>query len=180
MESGSYAVVAYLNGALAGFVESLRSRLAPEQTLVRPHLTLLSPRALEIPREKLISAFKRICYNAQPVAISLDEVQAFVPVTSTVYLQIHQGSDRICDLHQRLNQYGFRAEEAWPYVPHVTLATLADHAVALQVLQEARMLWSRYSGPREFMVKELTLVRESVPGRWDDLDTVALASTVAP
>ncbi len=177
MEPASYAVVAYINGPLASFVESLRSRLTPEQAHVRPHLTLLAPRMLETPRDKLLAALKRICYKAEPVHISLGQVEAFVPVTSTVYLRVQQGASQIGNLHQQLNQYGFRAEEPWNYVPHITLAKLADDASALKAAEEAQAQWARYSDARDFLVKELTLVREFAPDKWDDLAKVPLAAT---
>ncbi|HZR27577.1 MAG TPA: 2'-5' RNA ligase family protein [Terriglobales bacterium] len=178
MEPASYAVVAYINGPLAAFVESLRSRLTPEQAHVRPHLTLLAPRVLETPRDKLLAALKRICYKAEPVRISLGRVEAFVPSTSTVYLQVQQGASQISSLHQRLNQYGFRAEEPWAYVPHITLAKLADNAAALKAVEEAQEQWAHYSGARDFLVKELTLVREFAPDKWDDLARVPLAANL--
>ena len=178
MEPASYAVVAYINGPLASFVESLRSRLTPEQAHVRPHLTLLAPRVLETPRDKLLAALKRICYKAEPVRISLGQVEAFVPATSTVYLSVQQGASQISNLHQQLNQYGFRAEESWAYVPHVTLAKFADDAAALKAAEEAQAQWSRYADARDFLVKELTLVREFAPDKWDDLAKVPLAANV--
>src|SRR5215471_20273013 len=146
MHPARYAVVNYLNGPLAHFVEGLRSRLAPEQAQMRAHLTLLSPRVLEAPSEKLLSALKRICYEAQPLQISLGEVKSFVPTTSTVYLGLNDGARQVCDLHQQLNQYGFRAEDPWAYVPHITLAKLAEDKAAKAAFEEARKQWSSYDG----------------------------------
>ena len=67
MTSGCYAVVAYLSGPLAEFVQGLRSQLVPREAHVRPHLTLLAPRVLESPPEKLHSALQRICYKEPPL-----------------------------------------------------------------------------------------------------------------
>lgn len=176
MISGTYAVVAYLRGPLADFVQGLRRQLAPKQGAVRPHLTLLSPRVLEAPPEKLHSALKRICYRAVPVRVSLGGVESFVPATSTVYLRVEEGAGLVSELQRRLNQYGFRAEDSWPYVPHVTLAKLADDAAAAEAAEEARRQWLLYGGVREFLMEKLTLVREVAPDQWDDLATVALGS----
>ncbi len=175
MTSGCYAVVAYLSGPLAEFVQGLRSQLVPREAHVRPHLTLLAPRVLESPPEKLHSALQRICYKEPPLRVSFGEVESFVPSTSTVYLRIHEGADELRHLHQRLNQYGFRAEESWPYVPHVTLAKLEDDRAALEAMKEGQRQWSLYAGMREFRIEKLTLVREVTPDFWDDLATVVLA-----
>ena len=175
MTSGCYAVVAYLSGPLAEFVQGLRSQLVPREAHVRPHLTLLAPRVLESPPEKLHSALQRICYKEPPLRVSFGEVESFVPSTSTVYLRIHEGADELRHLHQRLNQYGFRAEESWPYVAHVTLAKLEDDRAALEAMKEGQRQWSLYAGMREFRIEKLTLVREVTPDFWDDLATVVLA-----
>ena len=177
MLPGSYAVVTYMTGPLAKFVEDLRHGLAPEQSRVRAHLTLLSPRVLESPREKLLAAVKRACYKIQPVCISLGQVETFVPATSTIYLTLDQGARQIRDLRHELNQYDLRAEEPWPFVPHITVGKFNDDAAATKALEEARRQWSRYTGPRDFLVKQLTLVREAPPNRWDDLAAFALGST---
>ncbi len=174
MTSGCYAVVAYLSGPLAEFVQGLRSQLVPREAHVRPHLTLLAPRVLESPPEKLHSALQRICYKEPPLRVSFGEVESFVPSTSTVYLRIHEGAGELCHLHQRLNQYGFRAEESWPYVAHVTLAKLEDDRAALEAMKEGQRQWSLYAGMREFRIEKLTLVREVTPDLWDDLATVVL------
>jgi hypothetical protein len=83
------------------------------------------------------------------------------------------------DLRRELNQYDLRAEELWPYVPHITLATFADHAAADAAMDRAQRAWSLYTGPREFLVNQLTLVREAPPNRWDDLGTFALSSATS-
>lgn len=176
MHPARYAVVTYLNGPLAHFVEGLRSQLTPEQEHMRAHLTLLSPRVLEVPSEKLVSALGRICYKIQPMQVSLGEVESFVPTTSTVYLGLNGGAKQVCDLHEQLNQYGFRADDPWAYVPHVTLAKLAEDKAAEAALKEARKQWSVYDGARQFMVKDLLLVREVAPDQWNDLAKVTLPS----
>lgn len=180
MQPGSYAVVTYITGPLAKFVEGLRHDLAPEQSRVRAHLTLLSPRVLESPREKLLAAVKRACYKSLPVRISLGRVETFAPATSTIYVAVDEGAREIRDLRQELNQYDLRAEEPWPFVPHITLARLSDDAAATKALEEAQRQWSRYAGPRDFLVKQLTLVREAPPNRWDDLATFALGAPALP
>jgi 2'-5' RNA ligase len=176
MQPPRYAVVTYLHGPLANFVEDLRRQLAPEQAHMRAHLTLLSPRVLESPPEKLLSALNRICYKIESVQVALGQVETFLPVTSTVYLGLHEGARQVCDLHQRLNQYGLRAEDPWAYVPHVTLAKFDEEAVAQKALEGTRRQWSSYAGARDFPVKELTLVRETEHERWNDLAKVALPS----
>jgi 2'-5' RNA ligase len=180
MISGTYAVVGYLNGALAEFVQGLRELLAPEQAHIRPHLTLLAPRVLESPPEKLHSALKRICYDVPSVKLTLGEVESFTPATSTVYLGVGDRAGELRDLHQRLNQYGFRADETWPFVPHITLAKLEGHGAVADVLEEAGRAWQKYPGAREFVMDKLTVVREVSPDLWNDLATVPLPSAGLP
>lgn len=179
MYSGSYAVVAYITGPLGRFVEGLRHNLTPEEPRKRAHLTLLSPRILESPREKLLAAVRRACYKSGPVKISVGDVESFVPSSSTIYLPVIEGAGEVSDLRRELNQYDLRAEDPWPYVPHITLATLADDAAVDGAMGRAQREWSAYTGPREFLVSQLTLVREAPPHRWDDLGTFALGSSAS-
>jgi len=179
MYSGSYAVVAYITGPLGRFVEEFRRSIAPEEPRTPTHLTLLSPRVLESPREKLLAAVRRACYKSEPVRITLGEVESFVPSSSTIYLPVREGAGEISDLRRELNQYDLRAEELWPYVPHITLATFADHSAADAAMERAQRAWSVYTGPREFLVNQLTLVREAPPNRWDDLGTFALGTAAS-
>ena len=176
MYSGSYAVVTYITGPLARFAEELRHSLSPDEPRMRAHLTLLSPRILESPREKLVAAVKRACYKSEPIKISLGRVESFVPKSSAIYLPVREGAGEISELRRELNQYDLRAEEPWPYVPHITLATFADPAAPDNAMQRAQREWSVYTGPREFLVNQLTLVREAPPNRWDDLGTFALGA----
>src|SRR5260370_1613264 len=114
MTSGCYAVVAYLSGPLAEFVQGLRSQLVPREAHVRPHLTLLAPRVLESPPEKLHSALQRICYKEPPLRVSFGEVETFVPSTSTAYLRIHEAPVELPHLPPPLNPYDFPPLESCP------------------------------------------------------------------
>ena len=176
MYSGSYAVVAYITGPLAGFVEDVRSRFTPEEPRMRAHLTLLLPRTLESPREKLLAAVRRACYKSVPGRVCLGPVESFVPATSTIYLSVQEGAKAVRELRRELNQYDLRADEPWPFVPHVTLARFRDNTAAESAMPQVQQEWSAYAGPREFMVTQLTLVREGSGNRWDDLGTFALGS----
>ena len=172
-----YAVVCYLTGALAKFAESLRAQLAPQQSHLRAHITLLPPRLLKTsaagsPAE-CAKALRSTGSHLAPLRISLDRAESFLPLHSTVYLRVNHGARHLRSIYETLNCGDLAADDPWPYVPHLTLATLPDASQTRAALAQAEQHWQRYQGEREFMLAEMTLVREDTPERWTDLETIS-------
>lgn len=190
MEARQYAVVSYLTGPLAEFAERLRAELAPDQAHLLAHITALHPRplaeessvatgtltdrALSESELAACAIVDQVCAQLAPIRISLGEVLTFAPAHPTVYVPVEDGARHLRYLNSLLKAEPFNSPDAWEYVPHLTLATLADIAATARASQIAAEHWGAYRGPREFLIEELSLVREDSPDHWLDLHTAPL------
>ena len=190
MEARQYAVVSYLNGPLAEFAERLRARLTPGQAHLRAHITMLHPRLLAVGPAVSAPQVKNLAFteheiaacaivdraSAQlaPIRVSLGDIATFAPAHPTVYLPVEDGARHLRYLNSLLKVGVLDSPEPWEYVPHLTLATLADNAAAFCASQVAAAAWQDYRGPRAALIEELSLVREESPDRWLDLHNANL------
>jgi len=170
MHSASFAVVAYLDRELAQFLNEFRAAATPHDRHLRPHLTLLPPRSLQISDADCLAAFNKQTFQA--IKIEMGEVSCFMPLSPTVYLDLRSGHEQLSMLNHQLGAGVLAGKADWPYVPHLTLARLPDNAAASHVMEQARRRWRDYQGTRSFSVAELTLVREAEPGVWIDLASI--------
>ena len=179
MES-SCAVVAYLPGRLAEFVDHLRQRFNPACAAWLPHVTILPRRPLHTTPEEALATIREKCLSLEPFAVSLDCVSTFWPVTGVVYLSFAAGSQRLIALHDALNHGCLEREEPFPFVPHVTVAQELDEASAQAVLEEVSRAWSHYEGETSFRIELLSFVQQAPENRWVDLVPIPLGSLLAP
>ena len=173
MHSSSYAVVAYLTGDLGKFVGDFRAAVTPHDRHLRPHLTALSPRKLQISDADAVKSFQRNAFQA--IKLEAGDVCTFRPLSPTIYLDLRNGQQQLWGLSNQLGVPPLAGKPDWPFVPHLTLAKLDDFKDVPRVLQHARDRWRDYQGTRSFSVTELTLVRESGPGVWLDLASIHAA-----
>src|SRR5579864_1740921 len=169
-----YAVVAYLGGELARFAERLRAQLAPEQSHLRAHITLLPPRPLIASEPFAVQELKTRCLDLGPVRISVDRVETFLPLHPTVYLRVLHGARHLRSIYESLNAGALAAVDPWPYLPHLTLATLPDSARTEIAFTNSAARWNEYAGDREFLLREAAFVREESPDRWVDIESFGL------
>jgi 2'-5' RNA ligase len=108
-------------------------------------------------------------------------MQTFVPTTPTVYIRVAYGAARMQELHDQLNKQALAFAEEWPYIPHLTIAKMADQSAAEKALGTSRERWRQFPGSRRFLFDRLTFVREDSPNCWVDLAPVPLGgSLVSP
>jgi|DewCreStandDraft_4_1066084.scaffolds.fasta_scaffold52776_2 2'-5' RNA ligase len=167
--AGFYAVVAYIPEPLGGFLSALRSDLVPGCTL-RSHLTILPPRRLTAPQDALVSELARLSKEIPSFEASLGDVEVF-DSTGVIYLSLASGRQAVEHAHRVLNHGLFFAEDFFPFHPHVTIAQNLGALPFNEVLAEARRRWQECRHPRQFVVGELTLVRNVSPSLWEDLAT---------
>jgi 2'-5' RNA ligase len=163
-------VVAYLEGDLGKFVGGFRSAVSPQHTHLRPHITSLSPRKLQISDADAVRSFKKKAFKA--IQVELGNVCSFRPLSPTIYLDLRRGQQQLWEIYGQLAEPPFAGKPDWPFVPHITLAKLDDFKDVARVFQHARDRWRDYQGTRDFSVIELTLVRESGPDNWTDLASI--------
>lgn len=175
-----YAVVAYVTTTLGRFIEDLRREVHPEQAHLGAHLSILPPRRLSGPEEAARTLLEQLCRDAQPFEVVLGEVESFAPVTPTVFIQVAHGGYRMRELHDKLHTGVLQGEEQWPYMPHLTIAKVADMARADQVRQVAERRWAEFAGSRRVLIEQLVFVREGENEHWVDVAPVRLGAQAVP
>jgi 2'-5' RNA ligase len=178
MPSLRYALVAYVKSPVGEFVENLRRELHPDLPHLAAHLTFLPPRPLQGTESTALHLLARICGRVEPFGVTLGEMESFVPTTFTVYIRVDHGASRLEELHNQLNTQALAFAEEWPYVPHLTVGTMATERAAEQALDLARRRWREYPGSRRILLERLTFVREDAPNYWIDLAPVPLGGTL--
>jgi 2'-5' RNA ligase len=176
MQTGRYALVAYLKSPAGEFVENLRRELHPDLPHMPAHLTILPPRPLRGSESSALQILERICGQEEPFEVSLGPVETFIPVTPTVFIRIDNAAGRMSELHRKLNTAELQFSEEWPYIPHLTIVKMASEPPAQAAFEIARQRWQHYSGSRRILLERLTFVREDSPNCWVDLAPVQLGS----
>jgi len=164
-----YALVAYVKTPVGEFVERLRGELHPALSHLPSHLTVLPPRRLQGTEEEARQVVESVCRQASPFEVVMGEVETFLPVTPTVFIRVAHAAYRLRELHDQLNNNALRAEEPWPYMPHLTIVKMADEKQAEQAYRLARDRWAEFAGSRRVPVQDLTFVREDKLNCWVDL-----------
>ena len=179
MGEGTYSLVAYLPERLGEFVDDLRRRLNPNFAAWLAHVSILPPRPLQATPEETLALLREKCLWLDPFEAGVNGVSTFWPVNSVVYLSFSAGIQRLVELHDTLHCGGPAHSEAYPYVPHITVAQELDEAATQAVLEEVSREWSRYKGELTFRVESLSLVRQDSGNRWIDLAPVSLGGRLA-
>jgi 2'-5' RNA ligase len=174
MERPRYALVAYVKSPPGEFVENLRRELHPDLPHLAAHLTILPPRPLQASEAAALQILERICGEEESFEVSLGDVGTFSPVTPTIFIRIDGASNRMRELHQKLNIDGLQFAEEWPYIPHLTIAKMGAEQAARVAFETARQRWQDYPGSRRISLEKLTFVREESPNCWIDLAPVHL------
>lgn len=167
---GDVAVIAYLPGDLARFLRSLTERLAPASPHPRPHLTVLPPRPAAS-LEAMLHLLHVTAREEPPFYIRMGGLATFMPVSEVLYLELDHGHEDARRLYQRLLQVfpSDAPRERFQFHPHITLAYALPAGEVTRLLPAFKEEWARYPGPREAPLRDLTLVRMSAPGHWDDV-----------
>ena len=173
-----YALVAYVRSSVGHFVEELRRELHPELPHMAAHVTILPPRSLEGGESAALEYLEEACSRVVPFDAELGEVETFLPVTPTVFIQVKRAAYRLSELHDQLCAQGLLlCKEEWPYMPHLTIVKMEREEQAREAFEIARERWARFPNSRTLHVSELMFVREQ-DGVWQDLATVPLGRSL--
>ena len=173
----SYAVVAYLKGELAQFVENLRREVHPEHAHLPAHITVLPPRPLAGSEGDAVEWMVEQCASVPPFDVVMGDVESFIPTTPTVFIRVAHAAYRIRELHDRLNSGPFAYKEELLFMPHLTIAKLETIEKARQVQEISRDRWDRYEGAHCARIEHLSFVRGH-DALWTDLAPVTLKQKV--
>lgn len=180
MEPQQYAIVAYLRDPVGEFVEGLRSEVHPKHAHLPAHISILPPRPLLGTETKALEIIEDVCQAVAPFQVRLGEVATFLPLTPTVFIRVAHAGYRLRELHDRLNVGPLHADEAWAYMPHLTIAKMDTPEESSLVYEIGTARWEEYRGDRNVAIDELTFVRQSGPDQWLDLAPVPLGRRLAP
>ena len=172
-----FALVSYIPGRLAVFLDRLRYELKPGCVL-RSHVTILPPRPVDLNIDESIRQIKAEGEDSHPFTVALGSVEIF-PKSNVIYLSIRRGEHELHALNENLNSGQLEYDGPFPYHPHITLAQDLTRDEAEALAKIARKRWASYDGPRAFSVDELSFVRSVKTGVWQDLAYVDLAQPVS-
>ena len=173
-----YAVVAYVHGPLADFVNDLRGELTPGCPH-RAHVTVLPPRQLNVPEHQALDACHELLDDVLPFPLTLSKVSLF-PQTHVIKLELSGGdTSRLRALHDSLNRGPLYQEERFPYTPHITLCMNGVSENTDEMLGRARKRWAEFGGSATIWVDSLTLVRQRADETWTDVAEIELNRSVA-
>ena len=138
--TNSFAVVSYMDGDLARFVDDFRSEFTPGCPH-RAHITVLPPRPLEVAPERAVEECGQILSCFHPFWVEIAGVDLFEE-TQVVKLNVGRGASELRTLHDILNTGPFEHVESYAYTPHMTLSMqIADRT--LGCLAKAKTRWGR-------------------------------------
>jgi len=172
-----HAVVAYVAGPIARFVDRLRDDLVPG-TGHHAHISILPPRPLACSIEAATEFATRLVAQFEPFEVQIAEVRVF-DSTQVIYLSVTKGSAELSSMHGVLNTGLLACQEPFEYVPHVTLGQQLRPDTFQQCLELARRRWAEFGPPPPLRIDTLTLVQQRADGAWHDLAELALGRVPA-
>ncbi|ASN06437.1 YjcG family protein [Virgibacillus necropolis] len=126
-----YGIVIFPSKPIQDKANALRKRYDPHYSLIPPHITLIE--AFEADDEtvhQLIPELRAIADETAPLAININKVSTFAPVTNTIYMKV-EASQAIIDLYEKLQSSNLPANKEYSFVPHITVAQkLSDQEYA--------------------------------------------------
>ena len=167
-----FAVVAYVTGPLAEFVNGLRGELTPGCPH-QAHITILPPRSLDVPVEEAASQMRSILERFEAFDVVADGVSVF-PGTHVLKLTINQGRNELRTLHDILNTGPFAQKENYPYVPHITLCMDIPENKVVELAQMATERWQEFGGAARLSIDSLTFVQQRENETWADLEEIPI------
>ncbi len=167
-----FAVVAYVSGPLAEFVNGLRCELTPGCPHLA-HITVLPPRSLDISAREGVDQMRPILERFEPFEVVADGVSVF-PGTHVLKLTINQGRNELRTLHDILNTGPFDRQENYPYVPHITLCMGIPEDRVVEFAGLATSRWQEFGGEARLFVDALTFVQQREDETWADLEEMPI------
>lgn len=117
-----YGIVLFPPRNIQDLANSYRKRYDPHYSLVPPHITLKSPFELgERDLDDVTRHLQEVASTTPAFQIEFHKVSTFHPTTNVIYLAVNNEA-HVRRLHEQCNQGILYDEEAFKYVPHLTIA----------------------------------------------------------
>jgi 2'-5' RNA ligase len=162
----SFAVVNYVRGPLADFLDRLRAELVTGCD-IHAHVTILPPRPVPDPAAAIELITSRVP-EFHAFVIEGTNIRVF-PETNVIYTDIGMGRSELIAMHSALNIDGLHFNEPYVYHPHLTLAQGLEPGTVAQLLELANRRWREFRHSRTFVVDSLTFVQNTIDNTWVDL-----------
>lgn len=163
----SFALVTYIPGPLAGFLDRLRQELVPN-CFLRAHVTTLPPRPISSTPEVAWERIRTLTQQLAPFDIQLGGVEVF-PASDVIYIQVGAGSEVLKQMHDAMNVDPLEYREEFPYHPHITLAQHLKPDEVDELVQVARDRWAECPFPKTFRADRVVFVQNTRRDEWLDL-----------
>ncbi len=173
----SFAIVAYLAGPVAPFVNRLREDLAPG-TGQNAHITILPPRPLDCPVSEAVEFARQRLASLEPLEVRLGAVEVF-DGTQVIHISVAEGAAELVAWHDLLNGGCFEQTEMFDYAPHVTLAQQLPPESVGRCRELSQRRWQEFAPAPRMRIETLTLVEQRGDGGWEDLAELALGRVAA-
>ena len=152
-----FALVGYISGSLAVFLDLLRLELAPACN-PRAHVTVVPPLPIDHDLKEVEGIIEEATQSFPPFKVELGEIEIF-PVSNVIYLSLRHGERELRHLHAKLNRGPLADVGPFCYHPHITIAQGLEPGSVAGLSRIARERWAQYGGPREFPVEILSSYR---------------------
>jgi 2'-5' RNA ligase len=173
---GQFALVAYIPGPLAGFLDELRLELTPGCD-PHAHVTILPPRPV---CEELRSAIHFISEEVKivpPFEVELGHVEVFEK-SRVIYISLSRGTQELRQMYNLLNRGCLEFGEHFPFHPHITIGQNISAEDFEARVTRARDEWAAWRGPRRFTVSVLSFVQHVAPTIWADVAAIPMGVAV--
>jgi 2'-5' RNA ligase len=152
-------------------IDGLRRALADTaRATVVPHITLVSPinvHADDLPL--VVDEMKAAAATVRPFTVTLGPPVTFHPVTPVVYLAV-DNVEPINALHDALGAGVLERDDAYPFVPHVTIASEME----LDRIPFSLQALANFQIDVTFNAVDLLEDRAPGPKRWNSIATIRL------
>ncbi|WP_407271018.1 YjcG family protein [Radiobacillus sp. PE A8.2] len=117
-----YGIVIFPSKQLQDEANSYRMRYDPHYALIPPHVTLKEPfEANEDDLKQIIPDLRNIAKETKPFPLTVKKVSSFFPVTNTIYMKV-EPIEALLDVNERLHSGKLPKDQAFAFVPHITIA----------------------------------------------------------
>jgi 2'-5' RNA ligase len=127
---------------LSRLANRIRRPYDPNFPRIGPHVTVLPPREVRLSRRGVIDAVARVARRSRSFEISLGAIRTFRPVMPVVFASLRFGESELVSLHRRLSRGSLKGDEAFPYVPHLTLGQGLDSRRLPRAMALSRRLFA--------------------------------------
>ncbi|MBI3666457.1 MAG: 2'-5' RNA ligase family protein [Acidobacteria bacterium] len=174
----SYAIVAYVAGPIADWVDRLRKDSEPGCPH-HAHITILPPRPLVRAAPSAAIEFARpLVSQFEPFQVRFGSVEAFYD-SRVIYLSISAGACELLTMHDVLNTGLLEQTEVFDYVPHLTLCQQLPQEPWDRLLEPYLRRWQELDASPPIRIDAVTFVQQRADGRWIDLAELGLGRVPA-